>query len=314
MKTTLPTASNYHLASVFNYGFAASGDSFTDTYSLNIAERRSLLPNVPMEAKRTRLAELLRTGRHVTNGEKLKPAVEKPRAGAARLAKSKKVGQLLGVEIEYYPTRGSSIDENGLTDVTSDGSLNSGGQEIRRLTWASKNGRLEGLLAMKINGRVDTACGLHVHVDARHLGKNGLLGPIETYERVIKFYPFLKLLVPQSRRSNRYCKFKNNCAGSAGCNYYERYAAVNFLSYAEHGTFEFRCQGGSTNVVKIETWALLCQWIVNYCANASHALPRNWEKFLELLPTTLRSWCVIRDAKLNYGEEFNERTLSAIAD
>ena len=295
------------------WGYVQCFDSghYPNQWIEGTSNRDTLLPNVPMRAKNTLLAALLRTGRFAT-GAKLKPAAPAP--GLVDRAKERNIGKLLGVEIEYYPD--SRIASSPLKNVCGDGSLNAGGQEVRKLTWASRSGRLDGLLALKLSGRVDKACGLHVHVDARHLGKNGLLSAEQTYDRVTECYAFLKKLVPKSRLSNRYCAWRNNREGAETFRRPAnglRYAAVNWQSFCEHGTIEFRCQGGSLNVIKIETWALLCQWIVNYLAKPENTVPRSWAQFVALLPEPLRSWSILRKEKL-YGNcpLMDERTLSAI--
>lgn len=264
--------------------------------------------NAPMRAKETLLAQMLRTGRYVC--EKQRMAQNQP---VHPKSMPTLVGKMLGVEIEYYPGA-KEPRETQLSKSVDDGSLNHGGRELRKLTWASKTGRLEGLLALNLNGRVDKACGLHVHVDARHLGKDGLLTAEETYDRLCNFFFALKKLVPKSRRNNRFCKFYNNRPGSecfqepqSG----ERYAAINWCSFARHGTLEFRCQGGSVNTTKIETWALLCQFLLGFAASPANTIPRNWDGFIIILPEPLRSWCILRNQKLN-GDlpEINERTMS----
>ncbi len=270
--------------------------------------RSMALPNVPMRADRTLLADMLRNGRFCNQGRKFSRAnvvipfnVANHRDVISKVKKNQ-FGKLIGVEIEYYPTNQKLRNfSSPLEDITSDGSLNCGGREIRRLTWIGPNGRLRGILSMNLKGKVDKTCGLHVHVDARHLGSEGFLGSVETYERVIQFYPFLKKLVPKSRLDNQYCRWVNNCFNSDGCqNSSSRYAAINYHSYSEHCTFEFRCQGGSVNPEKIEAWALLCSFLVNYAAREKNNIPKTWLSFINMLPMNLKTWCIQRKEKL-YG-------------
>jgi len=241
-------------------------------------------------------------------------------------------GTLLGVEIEHYPgpDRFQQITalegSRGLTNATGDGSLRSGGMEIRRLTWAGSNGRLNGILGLAplLSGAtVDTRCGLHVHVDVRHLPAPGM-GSVgdpqcdagETYDRLVSLYPLLKQLCPPSRRRSTYCRWRNNRRGSDGYradSAGNRYAAINWDSYSEHGTIEFRCQGGSVNVTKIESWALLCQYLVRWVSIRDNSVPRSWDQLLAVLPRWLASWCVLRRERL-YGDlgPVDDRVRSAV--
>lgn len=225
------------------------------------------------------------------------------------------VGKLISVEIECYSREWPK--ETPTTNVVYDGSLSDRhlgreGREIRRVTWVS-NGRLNGLLGLAEHlndARVDKRCGLHVHVDARHLPKGNIDddGPLhtasETHRRLVEMQKHLKKLIPRSRWNNRYCKFKYNGpltppegVRQSG----ERYCAINWSSYREHGSIEFRCGAGSVNVVKIESWALLCSHLLNYAARKENAIPRTWQQFLAILPGWLQQWCILRHCKLHGG-------------
>jgi len=308
----LPTPRHYQVIGTYdNFMYWSPGQGLT------LSNRT--LPNVPMAAERTLLAQYLRQGRHLPEvralprGERRK---RESRPDYEQMAKDRLVGKLIGVEIEYYPESRLDKYKKPLENVVDDGSLADKGQEIRRLTWAGPGGRLRSILKMNLAGKVDKRCGLHVHIDARHLGKNGLLSAVDTYERCILFYPFLKKLVPESRLDNRYCRWENNCVDSNNFQSRERYCAINYLAYSEHGTFEFRCQGGSTNVLKIETWSLLCQWIVNFCAVRTNEIPKTWKNFLMVLPEPFKSWCHLRKEALygSVGLKMDERIISGAAE
>jgi len=227
------------------------------------------------------------------------------------------VGRLIGIEIEFYPRNTAKIARSAekcrLSYLGTDGSIGSSGKELRRITWSDSDGRLAGFLSLPIEGTVDRRCGLHVHIDVRHLDgafrKPGQFGPITTYERLLQLTNHIRRLVPRSRWNNQYCIWymdnnapANNCSQSAGYNYNRRYAALNFLSYSEHGTIEFRCQAGSTNKLKIESWALVCQRLVAIAADKQIVFPVSWEQFLELFPEPLRSWCILRDHTLTVAD------------
>lgn len=236
-------------------------------------------------------------------------------------------GKLISVEIECYKdywdshVRGSGV----LTEVVHDGSLSPGGREIRRISWANETGRLTGLLGLESyvkNAWVNKSCGLHVHIDARHLPKPGEGTPYtcdaaETYDRLTMLYPVLKKLVPRSRWNNKYCKFNNNRQDSSTyrCpSNGQRYAAINWCSYRTHKTIEFRLGSGSTNLVKIESWALLCKFLVDWCSVRHNTVPTRWAEFLAIMPGWMKSWCVLRNLKLHGGLEGIDARIVSAAD
>lgn len=233
------------------------------------------------------------------------------------------VGKLIGVEVEFYPRSVSSLPttlSGGLGDVAYDGSIGNGGREIRRMTWASTGRRLPAVLQLAPlleGGHVDRKCGLHVHIDARHLPKPGkgtpeLCDAAETYDRLVMLYPMLKKLVPPSRLRNSYCKWAPNRDGHPSARTISsRYAAINWHAYTEHGSIEFRMASGSTNIVKIESWALLCQHLVYHCSRREWSVPSTWKQFLAILPKWMASWCAIRQLKLSSNIDITDRTASA---
>jgi hypothetical protein len=310
MQTNKLTSKNYQVISVYDQYHSSLNPNGIDNIQ-QIDRYHGRLPNVPLVARNTLLAQRLRNGTYMTDGVRYRPLRNHDERRSVNVKTAGTLlGKLIGVEIEYYPSREDRIKTNQLTDVTGDGSLDCGGAEIRRLTWASKTGRLEGLLALKIRGKINRKCGLHVHVDARHLGgESGLLNARDTYARLILLYPMLKKLVPRSRLRNSYCRWRDSVE------YCDRYCAINFQSFGSHGTIEFRCQGGTVNLLKIESWALLCQFLVNFCANPANTVPTRWTQFLAILPEPLRSWCLLRKQKL-YGDSvvMNERTMSAMSE
>ena len=312
---------------------------------LSYSDSRMPMPvnGVPMRARDTLLAQLIASStgmevlkkggipcRIVSQGLRdLRKTLQTPKSilnpspkDRARRIESL-VGKLIGVEVEYYPYSVSSLPtklSGGLGDVAYDGSLGNAGREIRRMTWASKGKRLPAVLQLAPlleGGQVDKRCGLHVHIDARHLPKPGNGTPIycdaaETYDRLIMLYPMLKKLVPPSRLRNRYCKWVPNRPGHPSAATIDtRYAAINWQAYNEHGSIEFRMAAGSTNIVKIESWALLCQHLLNHCSQRERSVPSTWKQFLAIMPKWMASWCAIRQLKLSSDVDITDRTASA---
>ncbi len=290
----------------------------------------------PIPAKHTLLAQLLKYGlpipqmgtniiQHIRH---LREVKSRKTVKASLIQQAKKVlplGSLLGIEIEHYPIYTFSLPSNSLGNYTHDGSLGTGGIELRRLTWVGLNGRINGILGLKplLEGAtVNHRCGLHIHVDIRNLPPVGNGTTVqcdvgETYDRLCQLYPVLKKLVPKSRLRSTYCRWSNNRrdsdsfrSNSAG----NRYSALNYDSVLEHGTIEWRMQSGSTNVVKIESWALLCQFLTRWASVRQNSMPHNWDQFLAILPQWLASWCVLRRERL-HGDlgPVDERVSSAIS-
>jgi len=357
---------NYRIVSVFHSPYPGAGrhaefNSHKEAldYADNIrrGNTRSPLPNAPLPARDTLLAEILRAEKDFAgwlrwqSGRDFRPtgdsvarwlgdayefrAAQRAWRDECKSSRNEKrpkfdvkknktlVGKLLGVEIEYYPTlcqyecRYPSIE-----NVVGDGSLAADGQEIRRLTWRGANGRL-GIRNMIIAGRVDKLCGLHVHVDCRHLTEEQAAATYDRLEEV--FSPFFKKLVPKSRIRNQYCHWHNNRSDRRGVG---RYAAFNWHAYDEHQTIEFRMQGNFNppagrirrdclNSVAIETWALICQETLAWAADVSRPNPRNFGEFAMGLPEPLRSWVILRKETLwgcLRGVTVAERSITALSD
>lgn len=312
------------------YNLVSCFASIRDTRELTYGHFIEQLPvngnGVPFSAKRTLLAQRLRQGYYDSDGiwHRFKEDIRCFRGQPARKAVTRERvkaidslrGRLIGVEIEYYPSEEEympeSLVDGPLCFIGTDGSIGSGGREIRKLTWADNKGRLAGLLGLPLKGTTDERCGLHVHVDCRHLGQGYLLNVVQTYERVIQFYPHLKRLVPGNRLQNKYCRWINNCPVSAGYEDGSRYTACNFAAYDEHRTIEFRMQAGMTNPVAIESWALICQFIVNWAAIPGNPIPQTWKDFVAIFREPLRSWVIMRDRVFKSFLRVNPRVLNAI--
>ena len=294
----------------------------------------------PIPAKETLLAQLIKSGLPIPQNmgtasiiqhiRYLREAKNRKTEKVSLIQHAKKVlplGSLLGIEIEHYPIHTSTLTlpHNGLGNYTHDGSLGTGGIELRRLTWVGLNGRINGILGLKplLEGAtVNQRCGLHIHVDVRNLPSVGNGTTVqcdvgETYDRLCQLYTVLKKLVPKSRLRSQYCRWSNNRrdsdsfrSNSTG----NRYSALNYDSVLEHGTIEWRMQSGSTNVVKIESWALLCQFLTRWASVRQNSMPHNWDQFLAILPQWLASWCVLRRERL-HGDlgPVDERVSSAIS-
>lgn len=100
----------------------------------------------------------------------------------------------------------------------------------------------------KASFSTNKSCGLHVHLDARHLSFEEVCDKAKI---ATKWLSALSELFPLSRRDNSYAKiaFSRN----------ERYRAVNVCSHGKHRTCEFRLHSSSINYQKILAWIRLCE-------------------------------------------------------
>ena len=108
-------------------------------------------------------------------------------------------------------------------------------------------------------GKVNTTCGLHVHIDT--LGMNGVQRK-NFFNGYVKNQDVMDRLVSSSRRNNRQytCRYSASQAeqyanalenGQTG---YSRYFTVNTCSFAKYGTLEFRQHQGTLNGKKAVAW------------------------------------------------------------
>jgi len=137
--------------------------------------------------------------------------------------------------------------------IKSDGSLrdeNNEGHPVEvTMTFNTKRGfddlrRLCSVLS-GMGCYVNKTCGLHVHLDVRHLEKR----QVRTIGMSIgEALPVLKYLVPASRHDNNYCKI--GVSPFSG----DRYWAVNLTAYRKFKTIEVRLHSGSISFDKIKNW------------------------------------------------------------
>lgn len=117
----------------------------------------------------------------------------------------------------------------------------------------------------EVGAQVNKSCGLHVHFDARELSQDKQITVDKRKQsyrgrRVANSLDVLKLLIPNSRRTNSYCKLQMSGR--------DRYSAVNLVALNRHQTIEIRLHSGTTNFTKIVSWIKLINDIMN-CARLS---------------------------------------------
>lgn len=171
--------------------------------------------------------------------------------------------------------------------VVPDGSI-SGGCEVVSPILSGEEGlaQVEAVMAAlrAAGATVDTACGMHVHIDARDLTG-------DEFARTFAFYTerqdLMDLLVAPSRRRNSFCRkyeaqtiesIKDVAKRETTTDRYgevvegkraatrvhgDRYMTVNIQSYLTHGTIEFRQHQGTLNGVKATAWIKMLLAIAN---------------------------------------------------
>lgn len=107
-------------------------------------------------------------------------------------------------------------------------------------------------LINSLGGKVNKSCGMHVHLDARHLNRNEVILIGAKFKKTL---PLLLSMVPETRRSNHYCKSQ--------VSFEHRHSAVNLGAYEKHKTIEIRLHSSTTDFNKIKNWITLLNGIAN---------------------------------------------------
>ena len=101
-----------------------------------------------------------------------------------------------------------------------------------------------------IGAKVNTSCGLHVHLDQRNRTPEEVQ---QTFANFIRAQNLLLSVVPKSRRENHFCK-KHRGTDFQSAMYGQRYKIVNASAYRKHKTIEIRLFNGTVNATKIINW------------------------------------------------------------
>lgn len=109
--------------------------------------------------------------------------------------------------------------------------------------------------------KVSDACGFHLHLDMKNESDRSLGRLAVAY---MVFLPLWRAFVPNSRARNHYCNGDERAYGSAKKiaatsdkphkNNQNRYCAVNWQAYQNHGTVEIRLHTGTANPKKVVNW------------------------------------------------------------
>lgn len=107
----------------------------------------------------------------------------------------------------------------------------------------------------ELGAKVNKTCGLHVHLDMRHVNNNRELSRIGRNFKCS--LPILRRMVPSSRQHNTYCRLDMSRLRG------DRYYAVNLTAYRRHRTIEIRLHSGTTDFNKIKNWIEILKVVQN---------------------------------------------------
>jgi hypothetical protein len=96
----------------------------------------------------------------------------------------------------------------------------------------------------KFDAKVNSSCGLHVHLDARNRV------PQDMVDRLVRAQDLLYHMVPKARLNSTYCKKTL----SKNMNTLDRYQGINKTAFRKYGSIEVRIHSGSTSYAKITNW------------------------------------------------------------
>ena len=159
------------------------------------------------------------------------------------------------------------------------------GQEVRILLNNGKWNRLHKLLnhLKQQQCEVNKSCGLHVWLDTRGSSSHNVITQCRRLESAL---PWLKYIVPKSRRDNDYCRLQYRKD--------TKYAAINHHAW-RRPALEVRLHSSSLNATKIIRWIELLQFIRH---NYKHIT--TMDEFMDSkAPNITKKWVLKRFDQLN---------------
>ena len=203
----------------------------------------------------------------------------------------------IGVELECCRPEGRRVDLPLWSRESGDGSIRSFPRtqpvEYKLLLKRSElELRLHRFCTLISDHRVNTSCGLHVHLDCR--------GRLETdvravAKRMTAWLIALREFVPESRRNN-------NDYAALSFSETNRYRAVNFTAFHKYKTLEIRLHSGTVDYTKIIAWIRLVELL--FVMTGKPKAGAQGVAALSQLPLTEyeRSYWLKRHAQLNPGQ------------
>ncbi len=163
------------------------------------------------------------------------------------------------------------------------------------------------------NWRVDSGCGLHIHLDAEDLSNKELLSITYAYR---KSYVLWKRFVKEARHRNSMCgQPQYTCSDITGAEHFEdlaeasdRFEFINLRAYLCHGSIEIRLYPGTLCAQEICNWVAIHAQFIDAVKNMTfedinskfcNTVAASWKGLCELIddPDLLDYWRgVIREA------------------
>jgi hypothetical protein len=178
-----------------------------------------------------------------------------------RPPEGKDLGKYIGIEVEFL----TEVDWDRMEDELSFAGVHGvqlkvdnsvfdreeaiEGTEFCILSNIDDLSNLEGAIEaiQRLGGWVNPSCGLHIHLDMRHvsLPKARAIG-----KRMARALPLLRNIVAPYRNESQYCARPIS-------EHEDRYAAINLESLKRHRTIEIRLHQGTLDFTKIKNWIML---------------------------------------------------------
>lgn len=152
---------------------------------------------------------------------------------------------------------------------------------------------------------VNKSCGLHIHLDMRNFDRAAAFSNLVAGQRV------LRLLVPEYRVKNRYCKPVGRRDWPING---DRYKAVNHVAWQRHRTVEVRLFAGCIDATKIVGYIKLCAAMAyaNGAVKRAPSSAKGWQKANpEAIDNALMQW--VKDEARNV-EAINKAERAATAN
>ena len=251
-----------------------------------------------------------------------------PKAAIDAMSRARGLGYTVGVEIECFnvvksilksaiEAAGLKARETGYNHEDSettyklghDGSITADSQSYKGGTCEVVTPILKNLTSLKKvcaalnehDAKVNTTCGLHVHIGAEDFTDADWRKIVVNYGRI---EPVIDSFMAKSRRADNayYCKSVVNAArrieafGSImtrrdiAYEVGDRYHKVNLRAFDSHHTIEFRQHQGTINFVKIENWIKFLIAFVNYCRTHDEYMTATTIDELPFLDDTLKAY------------------------
>lgn len=139
-------------------------------------------------------------------------------------------------------------------------------------------------------GEVNRSCGLHVHLDLRHLSKAAAVTRGRRLESALPW--LLKIIPPTRAEGNTYC--------APSFSEYDKYHAISMHSFRRNRkTVEIRCHSATLNPKKIILWIELLMFIRD-----SYKRYDTFESFINsMAPYHLKEYVIKRKTKFMPREE-----------